>query len=94
MAQLGRALRSGAEHTAYSLLFIEARKPLKTLGFRVSSFPPKTVQLWFDHLFDHFQKSIEMWLSLVERVVRDDEAAGSNPVISTKISGVFQKAAK
>ena len=26
-----------------------------------------------------------MWLSLVERGVRDAEAAGSNPVISTKI---------
>ena len=26
---------------------------------------------------------IEMWLSLVERCVRDAEAAGSNPVIST-----------
>ncbi len=25
-----------------------------------------------------------MWLSLVERYVRDVEAAGSNPVISTK----------
>ncbi len=25
----------------------------------------------------------EMWLSLVERCVRDAEAAGSNPVIST-----------
>ncbi len=24
-----------------------------------------------------------MWLSLVERIVRDDEAAGSNPVIPT-----------
>ena len=28
--------------------------------------------------------NIEMWLSLVERYVRDVEAAGSNPVISTK----------
>ena len=28
----------------------------------------------------------EMWLSLVERHVRDVEAAGSNPVISTKKS--------
>ena len=26
----------------------------------------------------------EMWLSLVERYVRDVEVAGSNPVISTK----------
>ena len=26
-----------------------------------------------------------MWLSLVERCVRDAEAAGSNPVISTKM---------
>ena len=29
-----------------------------------------------------------MWLSLVERCVRDAEAAGSNPVISTIIKGV------
>ena len=29
----------------------------------------------------------EMWLSLVERCVRDAEAAGSNPVISTSRSG-------
>ena len=27
--------------------------------------------------------NIEMWLSLVERCVRDAEVAGSNPVIST-----------
>ena len=26
---------------------------------------------------------IEVWLSLVERFVRDEEAAGSNPVTST-----------
>ena len=38
----------------------------------------------------------EMWLSLVERCVRDAEAAGSNPVISTKakilstkVDGIF-----
>ena len=30
-----------------------------------------------------------MWLSLVERCVRDAEAAGSNPVISTKKTAVF-----
>lgn len=28
-----------------------------------------------------------MWLSLVERVVRDDEAAGSNPVTPTPWQG-------
>ncbi len=31
-----------------------------------------------------YKFNIEMWLSLVERCVRDAEAAGSNPVISTK----------
>ena len=31
-----------------------------------------------------YKLNIEMWLSLVERHVRDVEAAGSNPVISTK----------
>ena len=29
---------------------------------------------------------LEMWLSLVERCVRDAEVAGSNPVISTRIA--------
>ena len=33
------------------------------------------------------QLHIEMWLSLVERHVRDVEVAGSNPVISTKGKG-------
>ena len=33
--------------------------------------------------FSFNEKHIEMWLSLVERCVRDAEAAGSNPVIST-----------
>ena len=32
-------------------------------------------------------KEIEAWLSLVERCVRDAEAAGSNPVASTKWLG-------
>ena len=32
-----------------------------------------------------------MWLSLVERGVRDAEAAGSNPVISTKLVLYAQK---
>ena len=30
---------------------------------------------------------LEMWLSLVERCVRDAEVAGSNPVISTISNG-------
>ena len=29
------------------------------------------------------KNSIEVWLSLVERFVRDEEAVGSNPVTST-----------
>ena len=29
------------------------------------------------------QYHVGMWLSLVERIVRDDEVAGSNPVIPT-----------
>ncbi len=32
-----------------------------------------------------------MWLSLVERIVRDDEAAGSNPVIPIKNPLIFQR---
>ena len=32
-----------------------------------------------------------MWLSLVERCVRDAEAAGSNPVISTKKDRTVRK---
>ena len=34
---------------------------------------------------------IEAWLSLVERLVRDQEAVGSNPVASTKIGNPFTK---
>ena len=41
-------------------------------------------------MFDHLQKitlktTIEVWLSLVERYVRDVEVASSNLVTSTKI---------
>ena len=43
-----------------------------------------------------YKYDFEMWLSLVERCVRDAEAAGSNPVISTKakilstnVDGIF-----
>ena len=34
-------------------------------------------------VIEYQSKQNEMWLSLVERHVRDVEAAGSNPVIST-----------
>ena len=50
---------------------------------------PFAIILWYDLYFCNVNKkrakldSIEMWLSLVERHVRDVEAAGSNPVIST-----------
>ena len=33
-----------------------------------------------------FELINEMWLSLVERCVRDAEVAGSNPVISTRVA--------
>ena len=36
-------------------------------------------------LSDNAQLNNEVWLSLVERCVRDAEAAGSNPVTSTKV---------
>ena len=39
---------------------------------------------WFDLVLLNEFLNNEMWLSLVERCVRDAEAAGSNPVISTK----------
>ena len=32
---------------------------------------------------ENVRRQIEVWLSLVERFVRDEEAAGSNPVTST-----------
>ena len=35
----------------------------------------------------YLQILIEVWLSLVERCVRDAEAAGSSPVTSTKEDG-------
>ena len=34
----------------------------------------------------HPQTYIEVWLSLVERFVRDEEAVGSNPVTSTSVN--------
>ena len=36
-------------------------------------------------LSDNAQLNNEVWLSLVERCVRDAEAAGSNPVTSIKV---------
>ena len=38
-------------------------------------------------LSDNAQLNNEVWLSLVERCVRDAEAAGSNPVTSTTWQG-------
>ena len=37
-----------------------------------------------EQLFAGTPANIGMWRSLVARVVRDDEVAGSNPVIPTK----------
>ena len=37
-------------------------------------------------LFAGTPANIGMWRSLVARVVRDDEVAGSNPVIPTKVA--------
>ena len=34
-------------------------------------------------VYNNYRLDIEVWLSLVERCVRDAEAAGSNPVTST-----------
>ena len=36
-----------------------------------------------DFYYNHLVEFIEVWLSLVERCVRDAEAAGSSPVTST-----------
>ena len=49
-------------------------------------------------MFDHLQKitlktTIEVWLSLVERYVRDVEVASSNLVTSTNLSGFTAKKA-
>ena len=42
---------------------------------------PDFYPLWFLY---NLQFNIEVWLSLVERCVRDAEAVGSSPVTSTK----------
>ena len=52
---------------------------------------PKSVDKCYENEYNNFcsreiwliNKEIEAWLSLVERCVRDAEAAGSNPVAST-----------
>ena len=58
-------------------------------------FLKKSVDKWHGNEYNNFCsrelwltiKEIEAWLSLVERCVRDAEAAGSNPVASTKWLG-------
>lgn len=35
--------------------------------------------------YGNLSASLGMWLSLVERLVRDEEVGGSNPLIPTKI---------
>ena len=55
----------------------------------------KSVDKCYENEYNNFcsreiwliNKEIEAWLSLVERCVRDAEAAGSNPVASTKWLG-------
>ncbi len=42
-------------------------------------------------LCNNIRALIEVWLSLVERFVRDEEAAGSNPVTSTNGTGFLTR---
>ena len=44
---------------------------------------PESLTIPLQMLYYHSCSSIEAWLSLVERCVRDAEVAGSNPVAST-----------
>ncbi len=89
VAQLGRALGSGANHRFPFCDFRERREPLKILTFSALPNVEKSAILRSDHMFDHLQK-IEYFLpfrgvaKVVSRIVRDDEIAGSSPVTSTK----------
>ena len=42
----------------------------------------------YANIFPAAKAAIGMWLSLVERCVRDAEVAGSNPVTSTNDEGI------
>ena len=55
----------------------------------MEKFFEKSVDIWRNARYnikavtENVRRQIEVWLSLVERFVRDEEAAGSNPVTST-----------
>ena len=96
MAQLGRALRSGLNHRSRRRIFEKSRKPLKTLTFSALPNAEKSSIPRSDHMFDHLQKNtvftpIGVWLSLVERLLREQEVGCSNHLTPTILVLYAQK---
>lgn len=57
-------------------------KKSENFSFFLLTFPQNRAIL-IKLLMSSAEQNLEVWLSLVERFVRDEEAAGSNPVTST-----------
>ena len=84
----GIAPVSGLNHRSRRRIFEKSRKPLKTLTFSALPNVEKSSISRSDHMFDHLQKKyrftpIGVWLSLVERLLREQEVASSNLVTPT-----------
>ena len=63
------------------------RHLLRKIAILAATFPPQAKVSIQRFIFPFFIKSnIEVWLSLVERYVRDVEVASSNLVTSTSVS--------
>ena len=75
VAELADALASGASGSNVVWVQVPSSAPARLF----------TVSDWKSLLCKRKVKHIEVWLSLVERCVRDAEAVGSSPVTSTKI---------
>ena len=93
MAQFGRALRSGRRVLWRAHPVGEEAKPTKAPRSKSIASTDALRRFWAPQEgragVTKAEKQIktkynEVWLSLVERCVRDAEAAGSNPVASTK----------
>ncbi len=93
---LARARRSGLNHRSLRRIFEKSRKPLKTLTFSALPNAEKSAILRSDHMFDHLQKNtfftpIGVWLSLVERLLREQEVGCSNHLTPTILVLYAQK---
>ncbi len=76
-----------AQQTLTLFVWVQILVPLPTdRAWGRCSFSGRTLLLLALFLCCCFERFFEVWLSLVERYVRDVEAAGSNPVTSTKMT--------